>query len=306
MSSLHQRNFGTRDNDGPLVSAIIPTYNRASMLRTAVESVFSQTYSPIELIIVDDASTEDISTYIRPWLDRLTIVRRPSNGGRAAAINVGIKHASGEFIAVLDSDDAWTPTKTELQMQVFAEHPETAAVCGGVQSMDEHDERLPYITTPKPTIQYERLAVSMCLPGSNSNEIVRRAVLEDLGGYDENLKRAQDYDLWLRVAKSSAIRGVSEVTCLKRAHDEIRKDGDIDTIIDCRRQIAAKISDSELRSKHIAWMWYQMAWRAYDQRRRFRAFCCLLRSWVVRPSQIDSLHPRLKGIVWELQARRKR
>lgn len=102
----------------PLISVIIPTFNRADLLAEAIQSVLDQTYAPTEIIVVDDASTEDIPAAISPFASRVTYIRRETNGGRSAALNDGAAAVSGDFIAILDSDDVWLPHKLEAHYHV--------------------------------------------------------------------------------------------------------------------------------------------------------------------------------------------
>ncbi|MBL8266085.1 glycosyltransferase family A protein [Steroidobacter sp.] len=102
----------------PLVSVIIPTYNRAALLCETVDSVLAQTYPNIEIIVIDDGSTDDTTEAIQKYGDRVRYTRR-ANAGVNAARNLGIKQARGEFIALLDSDDLWAPYKLELQVQLL-------------------------------------------------------------------------------------------------------------------------------------------------------------------------------------------
>ncbi|MDY6945264.1 MAG: glycosyltransferase family A protein [Pseudomonadota bacterium] len=109
----------------PLVSVIIPTYNRAALLREAVESALQQTYSPIEVVVVDDGSTDDTGAVMQEFGERIRYSRRP-NGGVNAARNVGIKQAKGQFLAFLDSDDLWEPYKIELQVALLKKFADAA------------------------------------------------------------------------------------------------------------------------------------------------------------------------------------
>lgn len=104
--------------NNPLVSVVIPTYNRAGLLREAVESVLKQTYSPVEVVVVDDGSTDDTAAVVQEYGNRVRYSRRP-NGGVNAARNIGFKQAKGQYVALLDSDDLWEPYKIELQVELL-------------------------------------------------------------------------------------------------------------------------------------------------------------------------------------------
>ena len=111
--------------NNPLVSVVIPTYNRAVLLREAVESVLKQTYSPIEIVVIDDGSTDDTAAVMHTYGNRIRYSRRP-NAGVNAARNVGIKQAKGQYLALLDSDDLWEPYKIELQVALLKKFSDVA------------------------------------------------------------------------------------------------------------------------------------------------------------------------------------
>src|SRR5579859_7824272 len=114
---------------GP-VSVVIPVYNRTAELRRAVRSVLAQTYADLELIVVDDASSEDIAGALDGIDDpRLKLIRKSVNQGAAAARNTGIQAATGRWVAFLDSDDEWLPQKLELQLRRLVDRPDDARIC---------------------------------------------------------------------------------------------------------------------------------------------------------------------------------
>src|SRR3954471_2818785 len=113
--------------DDPLVSVVIPTYNRASLIAESLDSVFAQTYPRLEVIVIDDGSTDGTENAVAPYLDRIIYVRQ-KNQGLAGARNAGFAKASGEYIAWLDSDDLWNPEKTALQLAYLRKRPDTVCI----------------------------------------------------------------------------------------------------------------------------------------------------------------------------------
>ena len=111
-------------DDKPLVSVVIPTFNYGHCVVDAVESALGQTYSPVEVIVVDDGSTDDTRARLEPYRDRINYVHQP-NQGLSAARNTGIRAARGPLVALLDSDDAFHPRKLELQVAYLRAHPES-------------------------------------------------------------------------------------------------------------------------------------------------------------------------------------
>jgi len=128
MQDLEKPDKKSRDKHSfPLVSAVIPTFNRGWIMAEAVQSVLDQTYEPLEIIVVDDGSTDNTRDVLEPFMDRITLLKQ-ENKGVSAARNLGIKNARGEFIAFLDSDDLWLPDKTACQIDFFKANPK-AIIC---------------------------------------------------------------------------------------------------------------------------------------------------------------------------------
>ena len=108
------------------ISVVIPAYNHGRFLREAIDSVLAQTYAPLEIIVVDDGSTDDTEQIVRSYGDRVRYIRQ-QNAGVGAARNNGIANARGEYVAFLDSDDLWLPEKLAVQVEYMRRHPECAA-----------------------------------------------------------------------------------------------------------------------------------------------------------------------------------
>jgi glycosyltransferase involved in cell wall biosynthesis len=193
--------------DTPLVSVVIPTYNRGSVICRTIDNVLSQTYPSIELIIVDDGSTDDTQLRLRAYGDRIRVISQP-NSGPAAARNRGIEAARGEFVALQDSDDLWVPTKLERQVALLKKVDKSVVCC-------VCDTLMRYTDRPEIT-DFQRAWV---FPGyqqglwTNPAEVlatrfvffcqtavIRRDILQRVGGFDETLKYQEDYELPLRLA----------------------------------------------------------------------------------------------------------
>ncbi len=182
----------------PLVSVIIPGYNRRDMLRQAVESVLAQTFSDFELIVVDDGSTEDISSDLAPHGAAVTILTQ-ENRGVSAARNLGVSRARGEYIAFLDSDDLWLPGKIDRQVEFFKAHPE-ALVCQTEEIWIKNGRRVnPAKKHRKPSGMIFIPSLELCLV-SPSAVMIRTSFFRGMGGFDESMPACEDYDLWLRIS----------------------------------------------------------------------------------------------------------
>jgi len=198
----------------PAVSVIVPTYNRAALMRRAVASVLGQTFSDLELIVVDDASGDDTARLPDIVRDpRLRYLRQTQRGGASAARNAGIAAARGAFVAFLDSDDVWLPDKLERQVPLLAAAPAgVALVYGGLLRL-EPDRAPQYLFNdlgaigefdPMPAIlRYNDNCHSMTW-------LVRRATLAAAGGFDESLPLWEDWELMIRLAKLGRFMAVNE------------------------------------------------------------------------------------------------
>jgi len=190
----------------PKVSIIIPVYNRQYMLNNAVRSVASQTFKDYELIIVDDGSSEPIE--IDGNIDiPLKIIRQP-NKGVSTARNAGIKIASGEIIAFLDSDDEWLPMKLEKQIDYFTANNYR------INQTDEFWIRNGVRVNPKNRHEkkcgdFFKESLELCLV-SPSAVAMCKTVFDDYGYFDESLRVCEDYDFWLRILAFEEIGFLSE------------------------------------------------------------------------------------------------
>ncbi len=185
-------------NPKPSVSVIIPTYNRGWTLRAAVDSVLTQTYRDFELIVVDDGSTDDTVEILPPYGPDIQVLRQ-ANAGVSAARNTGVRSAKGAFIAFLDSDDRWFPDKLGVQVDFFASHPE-AVICQTEETWIRKGKRVnPKKVHQKPSGHIFKASLALCLV-SPSAVMLRKALFDEIGGFDETLPACEDYDLWLRVS----------------------------------------------------------------------------------------------------------
>ncbi len=196
-----------------LVSVIIPTYNRAVFLKEALESVLRQSYRPLEIIVVDDASQDPT-----PWqIVRYPVIYRRwgRRRGPAAARNRGLAIARGELVAFLDSDDLWLPQKIARQVAFFQEHPEAVAVQPEEIWLKGGKVLKPRSRHRKPQGHFFHRAVRLCLI-SPSGIMLRRKVLEEIGPFDETFPVCEDYELWLRLAARYPVHLLPEPLVIKR------------------------------------------------------------------------------------------
>lgn len=196
----------------PLVSIIVPAFNAGDTLGEAVESVLAGTYKTIEIIIVDDGSTDPTSTIAEELArrdSRITLHRR-ENGGVSAALNSGLALASGEFVSRLDADDLWHPAKLDRQLEAALKNSEAPLIYTWVRYIDA-DAR---VVRDGPRQRFP--GRSLCrgiyesLVGGNSSALIRRQSILDAGGYDETLSSWEDLLLQLRISEKNSIDHVPE------------------------------------------------------------------------------------------------
>ncbi len=186
-----------------LVSVIIPTYNRAHVLARALDSVLAQDYSPLEVIVVNDGSTDTTQDFLARYQGLIRVLTQP-NAGVSAARNLGIRNSRGRFIALLDSDDAWTPDKLSLQMAFFGNRPD-ALICQTEETWIRDGRRVnPKIKHKKPSGLIFTPSLALCLV-SPSAVMMRRKFFDIKGYFDEDFPVCEDYDLWLRVSWDTPI-----------------------------------------------------------------------------------------------------
>ena len=195
----------------PLVSVIIPVYNGARFLRAALESVFAQTYRPIEVIVVDDGSS-DASGGIAESFPEVHYIRQ-ENQGVAAARNNGIEVARGEFFAFLDQDDLWTPEKLKVQIEHLLSNPQIGYTLTNQQYFLEPG-------TPLPAWFRKDLLSSVHTGWVLGTLVVRRTTFEQVGGFATGYSAANDSDWFFRAkAADVPMEVVPELLLLKRIHE---------------------------------------------------------------------------------------
>jgi glycosyltransferase involved in cell wall biosynthesis len=187
--------------NAPLVTVIIPTYNRAHLLSRAIRSVLCQTFQEWELIIVDDGSVDNTEEIVKGFSDpRVRYIRHQANRGESAARNTGIQMARGKYIAFLDSDDEWLPEKLEKQLKIFENSDDEVGVVytGAVFIDDETGKQRIKKPRAKGWIFIEELAFNPV--GSPSRVMVKRECFDKCGGFDEKML-LPDWDMWIRLAE---------------------------------------------------------------------------------------------------------
>jgi glycosyltransferase involved in cell wall biosynthesis len=208
-----------------VVSVIIPTFNRPQFLPAAIGSVFNQTFTDWELLIADDGSDERTRAYLRTLshLPKVTIMWMPHTGSPAAVRNAALHNARGEYVAFLDSDDIWEVRKLELQLAILRNRKRCQWSYTAFTNINEQGDPLPEESRRR-WIPCEGEIFDRILRGEVSirtpSVLVARQLLVDSGGFDESMRSAEDYDLWLRLALCSEIALINESLVRIRSHEE--------------------------------------------------------------------------------------
>lgn len=199
------------------VSVVIATYNKADTIRAAIDSVLNQTYRDFEILVVDDGSTDDTAQRVKPYGDKIRYLPK-KNGGTGSTRNLGIAQARGRFVAFLDGDDLWLPNKLELQMAAFEKEPQLAAVQCSAHYVDP---ALKVIETRRCSPGQDTLLDFLLfrnLPAFASCVVIKKEILEKIGGFGLNLVILSDWDMCCRIARAGTLRSVPEPLVLYRQY----------------------------------------------------------------------------------------
>lgn len=227
------------------VSVIIPNYNYARYVGEAIESVMNQSYKDIEIIVVNNGSTDDSVEVLEKYSRNIRLITQ-ENLGQSGARKTGLKAATGEYIAFLDADDKWDPQKIEKQMLLFT--PKIELVYCGINSFSEKSQTV--IATAIPTFRgscsdafIEYPGVSIVLSGE-STSIFTRSLLNKVGGFDPGLNSAAGWDFFRRCSKFSEFDFVPEPLVNYRVHSSNMSNSDQDNILDIRKAYKKLFLDS--------------------------------------------------------------
>ncbi len=203
----------------PLISVIIPNYNYAHFLPQAIESVLAQTYPRIEIVVVDDGSKDNSIEVLKSYGARVRVIEQ-QNQGVARVRNRGVAESGGEYVAFLDADDLWLPSKIEKQVARLLAEPGLGLVHCGVEEIDKAGAPLRLLLNgqegwvAKELVLFERAVIL----GGGSGFIVSRSVFESLGGFDARLSTSADWDFFFRVAARHKIGFLPEPLVRYRMH----------------------------------------------------------------------------------------
>lgn len=203
-NSLDARPSGVTATSTPAVSVIVPAYNVARFIGETLDSVFAQTFTDYEVIVVNDGSpdTEQLETVLAPYADRIRYIKQ-ENRGLSGARNTGVREARADLVALLDSDDAWEPNYLAIQVEIMRRDPTIdvlypdAYIFGeGVRPGEKFTDK----SASEGAVTFESLVQQKC--NVMVSATARRSALTNVGLFDETLRSSEDFDMWLRIVKA--------------------------------------------------------------------------------------------------------
>ncbi|EJJ26380.1 glycosyltransferase family 2 protein [Rhizobium sp. CF142] len=238
------------------VSAVIPVKNRPTEIIRAVNSILAQTVVPQEIVIVDDGSTDSTPAVISQLAEEHPIIKPiflSKSRGASGARNEGCRAASGDMLALLDSDDEWLPEKMELQLKLLSDDEKCPAAGCGMKY--DYIDRPSVSRVPPRVITLEHLSQGNIF-GSASVALIRKSSFMDIGGFDESLPNCEDWDLWFRLSQISSLLSTSEIMVRYSYDGNDKLSRNIDKLIlghnMMRDKILASVSNQRQRNIIIA------------------------------------------------------
>lgn len=240
----------------PLVSVIIPTFNRVNYIGRAIESVIGQTFPNFEIIIIDDGSTDDTCKYINSLNNNKIKYYYQSNKGVAAARNKGLEVANGDFIAFLDSDDEWLPQKIEKQLNLFKSNPLLGMAYCGSEILNEENKVLTrrYCQINCRGKIFKHLILNNFIP--TPTVIIKKNIIKKAGRMVEDLKFGEDWHYWLKVSLLTEVDFINEIQVRFRRLEDGLTNKDFKYNINYSKKVIELIFDKEASSKK--YMKYKM------------------------------------------------
>ncbi len=236
----------------PKVSVIVPAYNVSKYIQDALISLEKQTFSDFEVLVVDDGSTDDTAAIVQKFCQRDTRFQllKKQNGGLSSARNYGIRHARGEYIALLDGDDVYHRDKIATHIARLYNQPDVGVVYSASRTIRD-DGKPTFISLSGKPVHSNPLLALLCknFVGHGSNAVFRRCLISEVGGFDENLRSWEDVDLWLRIAATQKWRFYREkrVLCYYR----VRQSGLSFNFVQMRNSGAIVIETAYQRSPEL-------------------------------------------------------
>jgi glycosyltransferase involved in cell wall biosynthesis len=278
----------------PAISVIVPAYKHGEYILDTLNSVFAQTYRNFEVIVINDGSPDNTADILRPLVDsgRIRYFDQP-NGGQPSARNRGLNEAKGQYIAYLDDDDLWPPDKLQWQAAALDSDPDLLVVYGKCVNLGERPEDS---TDPDdfPTgMIYDDFCISNHIR-SPGQSLIRAGALRAIGGFDVEIKGADDWDLWIRLAKKGRFRYENRIALHCRNHDSNASSNLWAMYMNCMRVVQKHFGYERTRyrlarghvKRYVAHGYVEAVKRHAGSGRRAQALKSLLIAWMLDPALV--------------------
>ena len=289
------------------ISVVIPVYNQGRFLGSALKSVIDQTYTPEEIIVVDDGFTDETPEVAMSFGSQIRYVRQ-DNRGLPCARNAGIANASGHLVAFLDSDDVWMPEHLSVLARAATVHPEGRAWFTGIRYIDDKGQDLPQaIKTQDASYELGYLQLLRSNTVFPSTVMISRQVVLDLGGFSEDhelLRGCEDWDLWIRLTRQGCMIGVSSCTVGYRIHGSSASSHIVHTLQAAKRVMEREVGPDDGQMQ----LWPAIRRRGWGGAYSFCAITALVRGgdwqacaeWLGRACIVDPTLNDDEGLFYEL------
>lgn len=255
----------------PKVSVVIPAHNAMKYLPATMESVLQQTLTDIEVLIINDGSSDNIIEWAAQITDPRVKLITQENQGISGARNTGIANASGEYIAFIDADDLWLPNKLDKQVQALDNYPAAGLVYTWTAWTDEHGKPTGVIVSSDLEGKvWEQIVVNDKI-SNGSSAMVRRVCFAQVGVFDCELSGCADRDMWIRLAANYEFAVVKEPLTLYRRHPSSMSQNQQKMLLDIRRVFEKTFTSVPtellyLRNRSYGWVNLYLAWTCMDQK----------------------------------------
>lgn len=289
----------------PEVSVVIPAYNASATLAETLASLSTQTFDDFDAIVVDDGSSDHTASLAAGTGDaRISVLSIP-NGGVSRARNHGISQTRGALIAFLDADDLWEPQKLERQVAALADAPDAGFCVTGAFRIDRSSEVFATMPLSRPHDICRTLLLNAMAVGYISSALVRRSVLDTVGGFDPRFSYCADWDLWLRLSTATQFKIVEQPLMRYRSYtgnmssDAGLLERDTFAVLDAFFATPASAPYSDLRAQVYGTRWMVCAGSYLHQYRLSAAMRCTARGLAAYPPSVT----RPLGMPWRLLRR---
>ena len=278
-----------------MISVIIPVYNNAQTIKNTLDSIWGQTYRDYEVMVIDDASTDSTietvdslktSERFIKTQTKMTLVSMTCNSGPAAARNRGMKETCGDYTAFLDGDDIWMPEKLEHQIEIMRNNPDAGMVCASVQTIGV-DEPLKDNTGNQSLTDVKLADFIYQNPIATSSVLIKKSVFNDVGGFDEQFRGPEDYDLWMRVALKYRIIKSDQTLSYYRSRSGSLSMDDRRFLPQVLRVLEKAFNGgvlkeyTDMKKSAVANQYWNASWMAYNRNARLAAIRHLIKGWVL-------------------------